>query len=80
MPIVAYMSLFRVCSLMGSIVVNIGWSVVLHVMKTLMFAPNVCRPMYIDSTNMAVPAGDQTVASLLRDNVEPLLKVHTVLL
>ena len=55
MPIVAYMSLFRVCSLMGSIVVNID---VLHVMKTLMFAPNVCRPMYIDSTNMAVPAGD----------------------
>ena len=33
------------------------------------------RPMYIDSTNDAVPGGDTTVAKLLRDHVEPLLKV-----
>ena len=37
---------------------------------------NICRPMYIDSTNAAVPDGDLTVASLLRENVEPLLKVQ----
>lgn len=36
---------------------------------------NICRPMYIDSTNADVPGGDLTVASLLRANVEPLLKV-----
>ena len=41
-----------------------------------MFSSNICRPMYIDSTNAGVPAGDLTVASLLRKNVEPLLKVN----
>jgi hypothetical protein len=30
------------------------------------------RPQYISSTNFQVPAGDQPVAKLLRDNLEPL--------
>ena len=33
------------------------------------------RPMYVDSTSTQVPAGDQPVATLLREHVEPLLKV-----
>ena len=31
------------------------------------------RPMYVDSTNNDIPAGDQTVAKTLREYVEPLL-------
>ena len=31
------------------------------------------RPMYISSTNFAPNGGDQTVAELLRQHVEPLL-------
>ena len=33
------------------------------------------RPMYVDSTNNDIPAGDQTVAKTLREYVEPLLMV-----
>eukprot|EP00731_Ephydatia_muelleri_P019818 Em0012g643a len=36
------------------------------------------RPMYIDSTNWALPDGDQPVALLLRAYVEPLLKKYQV--
>jgi len=36
------------------------------------------RPMYIDSTNYDKPAGDQTVATALRQEVEPLLIKHKV--
>lgn len=36
------------------------------------------RPMYISSTNVDKPAGDQPVASLLREHVEPLLLEHRV--
>jgi len=36
------------------------------------------RPMYIDSTNFDKPAGDQTVASLLRENLEDVLVKYKV--
>lgn len=36
------------------------------------------RPMYVDSTNWAVPDGDQPVARLLRDNLEDLLMAAKV--
>ena len=34
-----------------------------------------CRPMYVDSSSISPPVGDQSVASDLRKYVEPLLKV-----
>eukprot|EP01136_Pigoraptor_vietnamica_P034749 Opistho-1_new@99067 len=36
------------------------------------------RPMYIDSTNVDTPDGDQPVATLLRQHIEPLLIEHKV--
>jgi len=36
------------------------------------------RPMYIDSTNNTPPDGDQPVAALLREHVEPLLMQYQV--
>ncbi len=41
----------------------------------LLIVSHAFRPMYIDSTNNSPTSGDLPVSVLLRDTVEPLLKV-----
>lgn len=50
---------------------SISWHHMLLCVWTLPF-----RPMYVDSTNSDVPAGDLPVSGSLRDSVEPLLMVR----
>ena len=52
--------------------------VVYHVTSTILC--KMCRPMYIDSTNKAIPDGDITVALELQKWLEPLLKVTMITL